>query len=182
MRCLTVPAGFSFEELPMNAEERNQEIARKRELIKNHQKALHALELQKAKFGIYVPHYIQTEIDEIQKHIKDLEAEIERLQSATDEQEDQPTPIAQNPGVDVDKTTLRRRMLENYDDPERLAILCTDINTRLKQAGSDVRVSPAIVGGQGLEAIIMRLIDYLDRRRLLNVLLEALRSDQPDII
>ena len=81
----------------------------------------------------------------------------------------------------VDKTELRRRMLRKFDD-ERLRLLCDDINTRLERAGSDVRVSPAIVGGRGLEIIIANLIDYLDRRGLLSFLLDAVRSEEPGII
>ena len=81
----------------------------------------------------------------------------------------------------IDKTGLRNRMLKAFD-AERLELLCVDINTRLERAGSDIRVSPAVVGGRGLETIIANLIDYLDRRGMLNHLLDAVRKAQPGLV
>lgn len=83
--------------------------------------------------------------------------------------------------VDVDKVELRRRILKTFDR-ERLEILCADISARLEREGSEVRVSPEIVGGRSLEAIILNLIEYLDRRGLLTHLLDAARKAQPGLI
>jgi hypothetical protein len=66
-------------------------------------------------------------------------------------------------------------MLKAFDR-ERLEILCADINTRLEQEKSDVRVTLDIVGGRGLEAVTLNLIEYLDRRGLLPHLLDAIRE------
>jgi hypothetical protein len=83
--------------------------------------------------------------------------------------------------TEVDKSELRRRMLKSFDR-ERLEILCADINARLERDGNEVRVSPEIVGGRSLEAIILNLIDYLDRRGLLTSLLDVVRKTQPGLI
>lgn len=80
----------------------------------------------------------------------------------------------------IDKSELRSRIVKAFD-LERLEILCADINTRLEQVGSEVRVSPVIVGGRGLETIILNLIDYLDRRGMLIYLLDAIRKAQPGL-
>ena len=81
----------------------------------------------------------------------------------------------------LDRSALRRRLLTAFDR-ERLEILCADINARFEKERSDVRVSPEIVGGRGLEAIILNLIEYLDRRGLLTYLLDAVRMTQPGLI
>ena len=81
----------------------------------------------------------------------------------------------------IDRTELRSRMLKAFD-AERLELLCVDINTRLERAGSDIRVSLAIVGGRGLETIVANLIDYLDRRGMLHYLLDAVRKAQPGLV
>lgn len=171
----------------MNTEELKDEIAHKRELIKSYKKALQALELQAAKFGIYVPHYIQTEIDDTKRKIKELEQEINQAQTSEHPAKNPRAGAAQaaqsggNLPVEVDKAELRRQMLKAFDK-ERLEILCADINTRLERSGSSVRVNPEIVGGHSLEAIILNLIEYLDRRGLLLVLLDAVRGAQPGLI
>lgn len=81
----------------------------------------------------------------------------------------------------IDKVELRRRMLKAFDR-ERLEILCADINAHLEGEGSDLRVSLEIVGGRGLETIILNLIEYLDRRGFLTYLLDAVRTTQPGLI
>jgi nucleoside phosphorylase len=78
------------------------------------------------------------------------------------------------------KADLRRLLLQAFDR-ERLELLCADINARLQNEKTEVRVTPEIVGGRGLEAIILNLIEYLDRRGLLHYLLEAVRNIQPGI-
>jgi hypothetical protein len=49
----------------MDPQALREEVEHLKELIKVHTKTLRALELQAAKFGIYVPPFIQIEIDEI---------------------------------------------------------------------------------------------------------------------
>lgn len=103
-----------------------------------------------------------------------------RIESAISHPDVEKTAISSN-DLTVDKVELRRRMLKAFDR-ERLEILCADITARLEREGSKVRVSPEIVGGRGLEAIILNLIEYLDRRGLLIFLLDAIRKTQPELI
>jgi nucleoside phosphorylase len=81
----------------------------------------------------------------------------------------------------VDKAGLRRRLLKTFDR-ERLELLCADINARFESEKKEFKVTPEIVGGRSLEAIILNLIEYLDRRNLLDYLLDAIRDVQGDII
>jgi len=81
------------------------------------------------------------------------------------------------------KTELRRKMLSAFDE-ERLAILCADIQERLKAANVQppTPVSLDIVGGKGLETKILNLINRLDQRGLLQYLLDAVREAQPGLV
>lgn len=92
--------------------------------------------------------------------------------------DEQPQPTPQPP---LDKRELRKRLLKHFDG-ERLEILCEDISTRLEAAGHPVKVTPAIVGGKGLEAIVKNLIAYLEQRELLPFLLDAVREAQPGLL
>lgn len=55
-----------------------EEAARKRELIAQHRKVLHQLELQAAQFGLYCPPHITIEIDERKQAIARLQRELGR--------------------------------------------------------------------------------------------------------
>jgi hypothetical protein len=49
---------------------------RTRELIAQHRKVLHQLELQAARFGLYCPPHITIEIDETKQNIAQLERDL----------------------------------------------------------------------------------------------------------
>lgn len=52
------------------------EIARKRDLVYQHNRRLHVLELQAAQFGLHCPPHITLEIDDLNQKIAALEREI----------------------------------------------------------------------------------------------------------
>lgn len=83
------------------------------------------------------------------------------------------------PTPDLDKAELRRRLLGQFSRTD-LEVLCVDINAKLKRDGSQVKVSLDIVGGEGLESIIVRLIDYLENRGKLGYLVDAVREARPE--
>jgi hypothetical protein len=83
--------------------------------------------------------------------------------------------LASQPVASLDRPALRRAMRDalSLDD---LEMLCADITARLRNAGQSLTVSVGIVGGGGLEITVLNLIQYMDRRGLLQVLLDALRE------
>lgn len=157
----------------MTPEEINDDIAHKNQLIHTHKRNLHQLKLQAATLGLHTPPHIKITIEDTEKEIATLQEHIALLQK----QRATP-PQTQSP---IDKRELRKRILAHFDS-ERIEILCEDITDQLTQAGHNIAVSPAIVGGNGLETIILNLINYLERRGVLPYLIEAIRAEQPGII
>ena len=81
----------------------------------------------------------------------------------------------------IDKAVLRENMANSFSI-EDLEILCADIEQDLKNNGINYRVSLEDIGGNTKEAKIMRLIEYLDRRRLLDYLIKAIQKTRPGLI
>ena len=78
------------------------------------------------------------------------------------------------------KQTLRRAMLEAFDEAD-LEILCSDIEEDLKRAGYEEDFDLETVGGEKKEAKIHNLIEHLDRRKCLPLLVTAVRNARPNV-
>jgi hypothetical protein len=83
-----------------------------------------------------------------------------------------------------DKRALRAAILANFSQAE-LNALCADVLQDIKNHGLSIqpdRLDLEIVGGEGLEDKALRLIEYLDRRQLLDFLEQAVRRARPGAI
>ena len=78
----------------------------------------------------------------------------------------------------VDKVALRRTIQDAYA-LEELQLLCADVEERCKRLGHDVRLSLDDVGGATKPVKVLNLIEFLDRRRLLDVLVQTVRDQRP---
>ncbi len=78
----------------------------------------------------------------------------------------------------VDKVALRNAIQQAYA-LEELQLLCADLQERCKTLGHDVGVSLDDIGGTTKPVKILNLIEFLDRRRLLGVLVQAVREQRP---
>ena len=93
----------------------------------------------------------------------------------------QSVSAATPPDANVDPRALRNAMVNAFG-VEDLEVLCTDVQSDLKDAGIDLLVSLEIVGGNGLTMKVLNLIQYLDRRGYLGYLVTAVRRARPGII
>lgn len=80
--------------------------------------------------------------------------------------------------VKIDKVALRKAIQASFT-AEELEVLCADIQQTLNLRGHDVQVSLEEVGGASKTAKLLNLIEFLDRRRLLDVLVQAVREQRP---
>ena len=64
---------------------------------------------------------------------------------------------------------------------EELEELCADVEQDLASNGIQLRVSTDMVGGSGLTAKALNLIEYLDRRGYLSYLVAAARRARPNL-
>jgi len=80
--------------------------------------------------------------------------------------------------VKVDKLALRKAMQASFT-AEELEVLCADLQQNLNARGHDVHVSLDEVGGATKTAKLLNLIEFLDRRRLLDFLVQAVREQRP---
>jgi hypothetical protein len=81
----------------------------------------------------------------------------------------------------VNQVTLRRAMVKRFGPPENLDVVCQTVQQTLKNSGIDLEVNLGVAGGSTLEAQVLNLIRYLDRRGYLSYLLAALREEAPEI-
>jgi hypothetical protein len=83
----------------------------------------------------------------------------------------------------VDQRSLRKAIIEHFTIEEE-ATLCADIEQDLANDGVALNLDLDAVGGpaQGEEAMIQKLISYLDRRGYLSYLVNAVRQTRPGII
>ena len=85
------------------------------------------------------------------------------------------------PAPAVNKPAIRNTLAAAFN-MEDLALLCADIDQRLRDRGvANVPVDLDALGGGGKALKIQNLIDYLDRRGHLSELLEAARAVRPGI-
>ena len=76
---------------------------------------------------------------------------------------------------------VREAMLQAFS-MEELQVLSFDIQNDLATNGISLLVSPEMVGGSSKSALILNLIQYLDRRGYLSYLVKAVRAARPGII
>lgn len=83
----------------------------------------------------------------------------------------------------IHRTTLRRAIVQSFSVDEKAA-LCADIKQALADDGVEVNLDLDALGGreQGEEALILNLIEYLDRRGYLSYLVDAVREQRPGIV
>jgi hypothetical protein len=82
----------------------------------------------------------------------------------------------------TDKLVLRTALV-NYFSREELDALCFDLQEELRVKGLHVGpISLEVVGGNGKTAMVLNLIQYLERRNLLPHLVELVRSSRPGVI
>lgn len=81
----------------------------------------------------------------------------------------------------VNPTTLRQAIVGAFS-VEELQTLSADVENLLRGRGMDIPVSLEIVGGAGKPAQVLNLIQYLQRRGQLAVLVEAVRATRPGLV
>ncbi len=88
-----------------------------------------------------------------------------------------PAPEA---GAAVNLSDLRRAIVRSFSLDEE-ALLCADIRQALADDGVDLMLDLDALGGreQGEEALVLALIEYLNRRGYLSYLVEAVRRERP---
>ena len=83
----------------------------------------------------------------------------------------------------IHRTTLRRAIVQSFSVDEEAA-LCADIKQALADDGVELNLDLDALGGreQGEEALVLNLIEYLDRRGYLSYLVDAVREQRPGIV
>jgi hypothetical protein len=81
----------------------------------------------------------------------------------------------------VDPRALRLAMIQAFN-LEELELLCMDVEANLRDDGNPELVNLEIVGGSSKPAIILNLIQHMERRKLLAYLVKAVRSARPGLI
>ena len=93
-----------------------------------------------------------------------------------------PVPASQpasGPPLTVDKRTLRKVIQDGFS-LEEIAVLCSDLaDARLQPPIGSGTLSLDDLAGETKQAKIVSLIEYFDRRDLLNALVEAVRTERP---
>ncbi len=90
-----------------------------------------------------------------------------------------PRPVLP-PRSAINPVVLRRAMVKRFPPPATLDVVCQNVEQRLKDDGIDLQVNIALAGGSTLEAQVLNLIQYLDRRGYLPYLVAALKEEAPD--
>jgi hypothetical protein len=107
----------------------------------------------------------------------DLKA-VAELRAQTVVTQGAPTVNASVAAAKVDKLALRNAIQESYT-LEELQLLCADLQEHLKTRGREVRLSFDDIAGATKAIKVLNLIEFLDRRRLLDVLVETIRNQRP---
>jgi hypothetical protein len=82
----------------------------------------------------------------------------------------------------TDKLALRTALV-NYFSREELDALCFDLQEELRVKGlNEGPINLEVVGGNSKTAMVLNLIQYLERRNLLPHLVELVRSSRPGVI
>lgn len=80
----------------------------------------------------------------------------------------------------INRISLRKAIVKSFTLDEE-ALLCADIRQALADDGVDLWLDLDALGGrkQGEEALVLALIEYLERRGYLSYLVEAVRRERP---
>ena len=78
----------------------------------------------------------------------------------------------------INKVALRKAIQDAFT-LEELEILCADLQDSLADRGHEIRVSLDDLAGATKPAKILSLIEFLDRRRVLEFLVERVREQRP---
>lgn len=89
----------------------------------------------------------------------------------------EPTPA----DAAVNPTRLRQAIVDAFS-VEELQMLSADVEDLLRGRGVNIPVSLEIVGGAGKPAQVLNLVQYLQRRGQLPVLIEAVRATRPGLV
>ncbi|HMQ29397.1 MAG TPA: CHAT domain-containing protein [Chloroflexaceae bacterium] len=88
---------------------------------------------------------------------------------------------ARDPAAPVDRRALRELLVATFDIVE-LEELCSDVQQDLEDSGVRLQVNLEMVGGTRKPAMVLNLIDYLNRRGYLAYLVKAVRRRRPGAI
>jgi hypothetical protein len=80
----------------------------------------------------------------------------------------------------LDKTALRKALVISFTE-EELKILCADVQQNIQDDGIELLVNLEVAGGDAKEAMILELIGYLDRRGVLDYLVNAALRERPKL-
>jgi hypothetical protein len=84
-------------------------------------------------------------------------------------------------GAPVDASRLRRVLTDAFS-VEELQLLCADVEQALADRGVALKVDLETVGGASKPAQVLNLVQYLQRRNLLEPLLAAARAARPGLL
>jgi hypothetical protein len=90
-------------------------------------------------------------------------------------------PGAAPAGAPVDASRLRRVLTEAFS-VEELQLLCADVEQALAERGVTLMVDLETVGGESKPAQVLNLVQYLQRRNLLETLVAAARAARPGLL
>ena len=90
-------------------------------------------------------------------------------------------PRPESPGDSVDLRALREAIVQFFSNSE-LADLCFDVQESLRADKINLEVNLDVLGGDGKRAKVLNLIQYLERRKYLPYLIDAVRKARPEII
>jgi CHAT domain len=80
----------------------------------------------------------------------------------------------------LSNSALRQMLTKSFGKGD-LELLCADITAAFERDRIQQRISLEIVGGNTLETYALSLIEHLDRRGLLNYLVDAMRAARPKL-
>jgi hypothetical protein len=89
------------------------------------------------------------------------------------------TGLRNQPPAEIDKVALRDHLIRRFSRSD-LELLCANVQGRLARAGYEVKVSLEMIGGNDSLALqCQNLINYLDRRGFLAILVEEANAMRP---
>ena len=90
------------------------------------------------------------------------------------------SPNSPKSQLSFDKTRLRQILIDHFSQSE-LEEVCSDVQQLLAQLQVKLTLNLSIVGGDTLSNQALRLIEFLDRRRHLEVLVDVIRRMRPSL-
>lgn len=108
-------------------------------------------------------------------------AQLITLNTGRYDPQDTKIPIVRPDSIDplLDKRRLRDVIIKAFSI-EDIELLCANVQQDLAGEGIDLQVSLDMIGGSSKPAKVLYLINYLDRRGLLNFLINAVHRERPE--